>query len=274
VTEGFTDVELAELARLFPSGRPTTIAMLIKAGFDETLLPSNAANAREYWLEVNREILNGAVADGRRRVIAAALTWYAHNKVLRAAVGPSGWRVLFVGSSPPGLATIRADRELRRIRQAGGQITVRDCPAATVTDLNLIRTERPDILHIACHGKGPSLVFSDDADGVRAVHAKAIGDTLTVYHRELGVRLRGIVLNACTSGEAAELLRPHADVVIAHRDDLDDEDGIAFAEALYRVLPDASGLAPAARIAAQELVRDQPTRRRLATGLVILGDGA
>jgi hypothetical protein len=273
MTDGLTHAEITELARLFPPGRPMTIALLKDAGLDPSLLPVNAANALEFWLAVNSEILGGTIQDGRRRVIAGAAARYPYNKVLTAAA-PAPRRLLFVGASPTRLAPIRADRELRRIRQAAGPLTVRDCPAATVTDLNMIRTERPDILHIASHGRGPGLVFDDGAGGSHTVHAKAIAEALATYRQELNLRLHGIVLNACTSEQAGELLLPHADVVLAHRDELEDDDGIAFAGALYQALPDSPGLAAAARIAVRELVRDNPRHRRLTTGLVIFEGGA
>lgn len=276
MTERLTDRELAELAKMLPPGRPTTMDVLVRAGFDETLLPapSSVTNSFEYWRMINTEVAAGTVENGRRRIIEAALHRYPHNPVLVASRGPSRWRVLFIGTSPTGVGALRADRELRQVRAAGAVVDVHDYPAATVADLNRIRTERPDILHLACHGRGPLLVFDDGQGAARTVHTAEIAATLGVYRQEIGVRLRGIVLNACRSEEAAELLRPYADVVIAHREELDDADGVAFGGALYQALPDAGGLAAAARIAASELVRDNPARRRLASGLVVLEGGA
>jgi hypothetical protein len=271
MTEPLTDEEVAELAELFPPGKPSTIRVLTRAGFKANQLPTltTGDSATDYWDLINGKIAKGTVEDGRRRVIAAALEPYPYNQVLLAAGIAHTWRVLFMGASPDGLRPIRAGSELRLIRQADQTIHVRDVPAPAVTDLRTIRLERPDVLHLACHGCGEQLVFEDGAGGRQTVHAAQVAETLRVYSDELGVRLRGIVLNACRSEPAAELLRPHAEIVVAHRDELLDGHGIAFAGALYLALPGAPTLAAAARIAVRELVLDDPRRRPLEDGLVI-----
>jgi CHAT domain/Effector-associated domain 1 len=271
MTEPLTDEEVAELATLLPPGKPSTIKVLTRAGFTANQLPTlmTGDTATDYWDLINKKIIEGVIEDGRRRVIAAAMGPYPYNPVLLAAGIAHTWRILFMGASPDGLRPVRAGNELRLIRQADQTIHVRDVPAATATDLRTIRRERPDVLHLACHGRGEQLVFEDGAGGGQTVHAAEIAETLRVYADELGVRLRGIVLNACRSEPAAELLCPYAETVVAHRDELADDHGIAFAGALYLALPGAPTLAAAARIAVRELVLDDPRRRPLEDGLVI-----
>lgn len=273
MTERLTEQEVAELARLFPPG-PATTALLGRAGFDVTKLPSTGQSAYDYWSLINVSIEDGAFGDGRRRVLALARGRFPYNRVLLEAGAPEVWRVLFVGASPLDRATLRADLELRRVREAGGPVDLHYLPAATVTDLSQVRVRRPDLLHLACHGQGPLLVFDDGAGGAHTVHAADLAQTFQTYEQELGVRLRGIVLNACDSAAAAQILHRCADVVVAHREDLPDDDGIAFAGAFYRALAGVTDLAAAARIAVTELVTADPARRSIAEHLVVLEGGA
>src|SRR5262249_6591526 len=159
-------------------------------------LPSvaGASSSLEYWSAINRLIAAGMVNNGRQRVITEALRRFPYNQVLLAGAGPASWRVLFVGASATKLSPVPADRELRTIRDIGGPFDVRDVPAATATDLGRIRTDRPDLLHLACHGRGALLVFGDGHGGSASVHAARVADTLRVYRDELGVRLSGILL--------------------------------------------------------------------------------
>ncbi len=270
-----TETEMAELARLFPPG-PATTSMFTRAGFDVTLLPSAHQSAFDYWSLVNTAIADGAFADGRRRVLAAARARYPYNPVLFAAdvqPAPGGLpSVLLVGASPLGGDTVRADRELRQIREVGNPavVEVEYVPAATAADLSKIRAVRPDLLHLSCHGQGAVLLFDDGAGGRQAVHAADIAITLRSYEVELGIRLRGIILNACDSTEAAQILSPYADVVVAHGSDIADDDAVAFTGALYRALLSTADLAAAARIGSAEMVAADPARRAVADSLVIL----
>ncbi|MFD7657962.1 CHAT domain-containing protein [Actinosynnema sp. NPDC059797] len=164
-------------------------------------------------------------------------------------------RVLFIGASPTAasLDRIRADRELRAIREVEAQGHFRLFPrtAAQVADLRGIAAERPDLLHLSCHGDGSDLVFERGTGRAHAVPARDVADVLAAYREHAGAALRGIVLQSCHSAEVAELFTPLADAVVAWRGDLPDPVAIAFAGQLYRELRDVPELAGAARLASR-----------------------
>ncbi|MEV4515514.1 CHAT domain-containing protein [Dactylosporangium sp. NPDC049525] len=262
-----SDDELSALARLLAPDRRLTAMVLRDAGFSAELLPSGARTSLEYWSVVNDLIVDGLLADGRARLLAAVATHFPHHPVLRPD-RPAAWRVLFLGASPRGLAGLRPDRELRELLALPGlEVTYR--PAAAATDLAAVRTARPHVLHLACHGHGPRLTFEDPGGEPQSVHAADLAETLALYAAGTGARLRGIVLSCCTGGEAAALLAPHADEVIAHRDDLDDNHAVRFSQALYRTLPETGSLVQAARLAAADLVLADPALRPLRDGLTL-----
>ncbi|WIM99424.1 effector-associated domain EAD1-containing protein [Actinoplanes oblitus] len=266
-----SDRELEELSRLFPPGRPLTAKLLRHAGISGTLLPATAGiTPFEYWSAVDDAIADGMIPDGRRSILGAALAVYPHNGVL----GAGRWTVLFVGSSPDGTRRLRADRELRAIRELSGPFELRHRTAAAAGDLTAVRVERPDILHLSCHGDGGRLVFEGGDGKPETVSAADLAEALAAYREDLDLRLRGIVLNCCFGEVAAELLRGHADEVVAHRLELDDGCAVRFARELYAALPDAKSLAGAARVAVRELVLTDAGCRSLGQDLLVYDGSA
>lgn len=172
----------------------------------------------------------------------------------KAAKGRDRWRVLFVGASPAGeqFDRIRADRELRELQQVAelGHLVVAARPAAAVTDLAGLLAERPDLLHLSCHGDGRHLIFEYPDGEPHRIPADRVVAVLRTYRENAGLSLRGIVLQACRSADMAEQFRSVADTVVAWRGDLDDDCAVTFAGRLYRELRDVPSLAAAAKIAA------------------------
>jgi hypothetical protein len=171
-----------------------------------------------------------------------------------------------------GKEPIRADRESKLIREAAelGHLTVDFRPAATVDDLDGVLTVRPDILHLICHGDGRNLTFADTYGEPRHVPAVQVANLLAAYRRHAGVRLAGIVLNACYSADIAELFTPIADTVIAHKGSLDDGCAQLFAARLYRGLRDVPSLGAAALLAAEHLATGDSGCGDLGDGLRVL----
>lgn len=267
VREELSEIEINELARLFPPG-PATSIRLGRAGFDPARLPSAAASSLDYWMLINEGIATGVIADGRRRVLAMAKEIFRFNDVLFGRRGPDVWSVLFLGASATGLDDIRTDSEYRAVIDAGPHIRVAYYPFATVADLRRVQVERPHVLHLACHCRGQELLFTDPSGAAHAVHAQDLADALEGYERAGGDRLRGIVLNACDGRAAAQTLRPRAEVTVAHDDELPDDAAAVFAGVLYRSLAPTGSVQDAAELARRELVLADPGRRRLADGVI------
>ncbi len=74
------------LARLFSHERDAR-RVLRKAGLSPGDIPS-FSSARSFWFEVNVEIRNGILDDGRRRVLKVAQAEYPGNHELRSFLGP------------------------------------------------------------------------------------------------------------------------------------------------------------------------------------------
>jgi hypothetical protein len=266
VAAGFTDRELSELARIFPLARATPLT-LVRLGFDRDTLPNIQAvdNAFEYWLLINEKICTGEVAGGREAVLRAAGKRAPYNEVLFGAEPPGVWQVLFLGSSPPGLDPLQFDGEFRRLVDAGPHLRPDYRPIATVRDVSELRDGKYHLLHLACHARADELFFTDRSGRTLVVRAGDLADLIRPG------RLRGIVLNACTSEAAATILRAVADVTVAHRDELVDEDAGLWAGYLYDALGRTRDLAGAADLARRELIAEHGDKRAMAEGVVVLG---
>ncbi len=274
-----TAKQIRALATLFPPGAQAE-ALLNSAEFPVWLLPPPAGlNGFQFWTQVSGQLEGGVMPDGVRAVLAAAKQVYPYNPdfelegadspdvpAARAASAASAGtasapvftraaplRVLVVGASPAGVPPVRADRESSRIQQAAqpDHIDVTYVPAAQATDLEKVRSVRPDVVHFVCHGDGGCLVFNDVQGESDPVKASRIADTLSFYRSSADIRLRAVVLAACDGDTLASAFTAVADTVIAFRGKLSDPCGTAFAGQFYKLLNETDGIAAAAREAAQ-----------------------
>ncbi|GAA1416723.1 effector-associated domain EAD1-containing protein [Catellatospora coxensis] len=270
--QGFSDLELSELARIYPPGGPANM-LFRAAGFNHAELPTEVAgqNRIGWWQLTNEIIETGSFPDARRRILRVVCQGRPENQVLCRHTAPTTWRALFLGASPSGTQPIAADRELSLLVAAG--IQTESCAQATVRDLDRVLVEpRPHILHVSCHANGPVLVFDNGHGEPVTLHAEDIAGSLRLFAGQHGVRLRAVVVNACRSQDAARCLRGLADVIVAHGEEITDDEATGFADALYGVL--GSGLADevgaAAMLAADRMARGDSRLHRLRDGLVVL----
>jgi hypothetical protein len=273
--EPLTEAELRELAKLFPPDANTR-SSLRRARFDVNQFPVAVAGQRpdDYWDLVNDLIIDGAIENGRLRLLDMARDRYPYNPVFKR-------RVLLLGASPAVASTgspldfLRIDEEYQAILQSARGMTVEYRAFATVAEVQYALDYRPDILHLACHGQGPMLMFHDRLAGqpdprrARAIHAADLAAALLAYERESQHQLDGIVLNACFSAEAAIELRSCARTVVAHRGELADAAAAQVARELYARLAPARPLASAARVLKAELAMLDDRGRPIAAGIVI-----
>lgn len=276
--EPLTDAELREFARLFPPDA-TTRSRLRRAGFDLNKFPVVVAGQRpdDYWDLINEMVVDGAIGNGRLRLLNMGHEHYPFNAVFKR-------RVLLLGASPAvtgtgaALDTLRTDEEYLAVMEAARGMTVEYRPLATAADIGSALDYQPDILHLACHGQGLMLTFHDrlanqpDPRNARMIHAADLAAALLAYEREHRHRLGGIVLNACWSAEAAAELRPCARTVVAHRGELADTVAAVIARELYTRLAAPHSLATAARTLKADLPMLEDRGRPVAAGLVILDE--
>ena len=276
---------ITTVTRLFRT-QADAAALLRRIGYPAHRLPNFDRDHRAAWDVVFTDLDAGIVAMPYRSVLVNALRVFPHNPVLvrlsatylsGASPTPTPARVLrkvlVVGAGPEGSERVRGDRELKWIQrsEAPDHLAVRSCPAATVTDLAAVATFQPDVLHLACHGTGTDLIFEDSVGEARTVPAARVVDLLAQYRARLGVRLAAVVLNSCHSADSAELFRPVADTVVAHRGPLADDCAIAFAGELYSVLRLTPSIADAAHLAAEHvLLAEEPPCPAIKANLVVL----
>lgn len=269
--ESLTEREINALAKAFPPVHSAT-TLLRQAHIPVENLPTGEfMTPIGFWSEVARAIEQGLIKDGRQAILVAAHQRMPYNDVFDTVVIRTG-SVLVIGSSPGGESPVRADRELKAILASArsAQLTVHSAPAASASDIEQILSLRPDILHLACHGDGPDLVFEDGFGRARYIAGRTIAEVLGLYQAHAGIRLRGVVLNACLSADLAIPFRSVADVVIAHRGPLDDECAVVFAGKLYAALGAVPSMAEAASIAAGNAMLEDETCGSLRDGLVVL----
>jgi hypothetical protein len=286
VNDEFTPEQITALAEVFPPGR-TARALLREAGYPMAGLPGLAETALAFWEQISEALAQGVQPDGRNQILKAASRRYPGNPVFRVAfevtldrepgrrVRPEVWRVLVVGADPSGTERIRPDLDAKAIAAAGskGHLVVEYCPAAAATDLARVLDYHPDILHLACHGDGESLIFEDVHGEEHRVAAADVADTLKLY-RDLGRdQLRGLVLASCDGGGIAARFVQAARRVVAHRGLLDDICAVTFTRHLYEALEHTPDVGDAARIAAQHTLLTDQSCADVVAGLVVLPDG-
>jgi hypothetical protein len=282
---GFTTAEIAVLAEAFPPVRAAR-TLLREAGFPMTEMPGIPDTAAGFWDQVSESLANGVLPGGRDLIMDAASRRFPGQPAFTAPAADDhgasaedkvrALRVLVVGASPSGAARIRPDREAKAIEAAaaGNHLLVRYCPAAAATDLQQALEFQPDILHLACHGQGPDLVFEDALGAEHAVPARDVAGTLRLYHDLGQVRLRGVVLGSCDGELIAADFTGVAERVVAHCGPLDDECAVVFAGHLYAALVQTADLGVAARLAAQHtLLTDRSCAGPMA-GMLILPAGS
>ncbi|CAM5242192.1 effector-associated domain EAD1-containing protein [Streptomyces griseomycini] len=282
--------EIRALATVYNT--PSRAEVLLRsAGYPADALPYAPGTLWEYWEQVSLGLATGVMADGRRSILAKARERYPHHPVFRGAASvpesrtPSGaprsgtgrLKVMVLGAEPARRGAVRAAAELREIQSAAADaLDVLSCPAATPADLEQIRRQRPDILHLACHGSQGALLLEDHEGEPLSLPAADLVETLRLSAEHYRHRLRALLLRSCGGEEIARLFTGVADVVIAHRGTLDSDCSTQFAAAFYRELASRTvpltpeHLRATAHIAAQDVVNRAGFCRSLRTDLIVL----
>ncbi|MFE0477949.1 effector-associated domain EAD1-containing protein [Streptomyces sp. NPDC058947] len=281
--------EIRALATVY-STPPRAEVLLRSAGYPADALPYAPGTLWEYWEQVSLSLAAGVMSDGRRSILSKARERYPHHPVFRAAASEPGPRppsaglapagrlkVMVLAAEPARRGAVRAAAELREIQSAAAdRLEVLPCPATTPGDLEQIRRQRPDLLHLACHGSEGALLLEDQEGEPHPLPAADLVETLRLAAEHHGHRLRALLLRSCSGEEIARLFTGVADVVIAHRGALDADCSTQFAGAFYRELaartdpPTPESLHATAHVAAQDVVNRAGFCRSLRTDLIVL----
>lgn len=280
--DGLTREDIFALAEAFPVG--ASRAMLSMAEFPAWAIPETGyGNALEFWFKIAEQIAAGIMEDGRRKLLAAARRKYPYNPKFAGSPGVAAGaggrqvplRVLVLGASPSDLPPVRADQESRAIEKAAlaDRVTVTYAAAAQGTDIEKVRSFRPDIVHFVCHGEDDCLILNDVHGESDLVKASRVADALRFYRDSAGIALRGVVLAACDGRALTPAFTDVADTVVGFSGKLSDPCGVAFADQLYRRLNDIDDLAAAAREAAQLAAQFSAACTSVIASLIVLPDG-
>ena len=196
--------------------------------------------------------------------------------------------VLFLAASPHGCARLQLDDECAGVERELGmtaareRFDVRSKWAVTVDEMmRHLTTLKPEIIHFAGHGGGPSApsarcrrrsmahrrVNATIVPGIyleneqrQSQHVNALALAEIIKTTAASVRL--IVLNACYSDSLAETLCGVVDCVVGMRGAIDDESARTFAVSFHRALGNRCSVAQAvaqasATLAAKGLLGEQ-----------------
>jgi hypothetical protein len=265
------------LSEVFPPVRPAR-GLLREAGFPRTAWPGIIDTSIGFWEQISESLANGILAEGRHRIITAALGRYPEKKEFQRVGGlaakhpPSVWRVLVIGAAPAGTGPIRPDRDAKAIETAAqrGHLDVRYRPAAAATDLKGVLEFRPDVVHLTCHGTGDNLVFEDVQGQEHLAAAADVADVLRRYSHAGRIQLLGLVLASCNSDVIAGHFVGVAAHVVAYRGPLDDLCAQVFTRHLYETLAHIQDVGEAALLAAAEARLTDSTCASMVSDLIVL----
>lgn len=272
-----TEDEIYALANAFSV--PSAKALLSMTEFPPWAIPmADYTNSLEFWSKIARHVADGVMQDGRRKILAAARARLPYHATFAQPSLHSGQlpgerplRVLVIGASPSDLPPVRTDQESRAISKVAlaDRIAVSYAPAARSTDLEMLRSVRPDIVHFVCHGDEGRLLFNDVHGESDPVQASRVSETLLFYRESADVQLRGVVLAACDGSTLVPAFSGVAETILGFQGVLPDPCGLAFAEIFYGLLNEADDLAASAREAAHLAAQYSAVCAPLITKLIV-----
>lgn len=201
----------------------------------------------------------------------ARLSTVTVRHVLERPVEPEKLRVLYLTSNPEETSSLRVDAEVNNVMKALRGVKHRDLielayrPAATPQDLvDGINDLRPHVVHFSGHG-GPHGVLFDNAS-FDAPKGQVVGfGPLARLLAATRFPPTLVVLNACETVVAAELLLEAVPVVIAMSEPVGDMSAGIFATHFYAAIGGAQSIGHAVDQARAMIAMTLPDEPDLAT---------
>lgn len=165
--------------------------------------------------------------------------------------------VLMVSACPDDAVRLAVDREYRRLHdllrasEYRDRIDLRIEPAADYDALErALRTIKPQVLHLSCHGTPEGdLHLADDRGGMESIPKDMLLGLLKLLARDLKL----VLLNACHSATIANELQQTIDVTLGMSDEISDEAAIAFTRKFYEIIADGESVKSAFDLACNKL---------------------
>jgi Effector-associated domain 1/CHAT domain len=239
------------------------------------LRPFNAHSPLEFWNYVCRELDNGLIVDGLRKLTEAAAILREGNVVLTQAVkaaravNGSPLKILFLTANPQDTDHLRVNAEIREIMKITKDSKA--MPRRLVVEFRLavqpddlvpaLEDVHPTLVHFSGHGdKEGGIVLEDGRGGARFVGFAALGNLFARYSGN-GSPLRCVVLNGCYTGAASPAINPHVDAVVGSSGEVADDSALEFARGFYTGLAKGESVDDAFERGKREMGLTEPAPR-------------
>lgn len=150
-------------------------------------------------------------------------------------------RILFLAANPAGTTPLRLDQEVKAVTEAlrssmGDRFELHQSWAAGEQDLQdgLLRYE-PEIVHFSGHGTSGGRMALEGSSELAQAERLWLQGLARVFEAARG-RIRCVVLNACHSEIAAQVLAQLVGCVVGMSSAIDDDAAIRFSWAFYNAL--------------------------------------
>ena len=168
--------------------------------------------------------------------------------------------ILVVTANPAETTPLQLEDEAKKIKDcfqsvAGNQdVVVFAKHAAAVNELRrCLHQMKPRIVHFAGHGnENGNLIFQSDDGGNQFVNPNALSELLREFPE-----IEIVMLNACYSAHAAELIAEHVECVVGMGCQIDDDSAMQFALAFYESLAFGHGFDRAFRLGVNAIKLNQ-----------------
>jgi hypothetical protein len=158
-----------------------------------------------------------------------------------AGDAPSRLRILFLAANPAGTTPLRLDHEVKAVTEAlrsslGDRFELQQSWAAGEQDIQdgLLR-HKPDIVHFSGHSTSGGRMVLERSSELGQEERLWLQGLARVFEAARG-QIRCVVLNACHSEIAAQVLAQFVGCVVGMSSAVDDEAAIRFSWAFYNAL--------------------------------------
>lgn len=127
-------------------------------------------------------------------------------------------RILMLTANPAGTALLELEEEhsaiVLKLQNVQNKFSVIKKEVSRVSFKESIEEVNPDILHFSGHGDGEGImVHNSNSNGSEQISAKSL-DSLFLYLKEQGVKIKAVVLNACYTENQSMAIAKHIPYVI------------------------------------------------------------
>ena len=152
------------------------------------------------------------------------------------------FKILVLASNPQDTERLNLNQEIRAIEDAlrtgekRERFTVIPKVAVRISDLqSFLRREKPRIVHFSGHGyNNQGLILTTESGTQEKVGTEGLADLFRLF----ATKVECVVLNACYSVVQGEAINQYINYVVSTKEEILDQDAIAFSKGFYGALGD------------------------------------